>query len=312
MFEQPQKIIKNINSYITLELFPITQNKHTDKLNSYFATMLLNAINNLGIIPNNDQVRYVNYLNTKRSFILTTVGRKNYHLAVKFHENFSWIYEIRRWSGHEPCCARSHATGLGLPEPELKMSMQSTTSQYTTTNTIPCQRCFLEYADKPQVYIDKVVENNRINLSVHELRDQNTIAAHTIILLASGFKPFNDELTSEERAYISYHERLQMVQSQLNSIKEVKVLADQLIANTNAQAESEFVDDGESNSSTANIMVLNTVCRTMTVALEQIETNLLKLDVGKVDYNTLFGNAEFIVTYKRHLQALEFAYMFNY
>lgn len=312
MLEQPKKIIHKLNAFITLEIFPITQNKHTDKLSSYYATMLINSINNLGIIPDGDKVRYVNYLNTKRSFILTTLKRKNYHMAIKFHENFSWIYEIRRWSGHEPCCARAHATGLGLPEPELKMAQQHNTSLYTTTNTIPCQRCFLEYSENPNEYINKVAKDNRLNLSLDDLRDQNTVAAHTIVLLASGYKPYSAELTEEEREFISLNERRQMVQSQLNSIKEVKILAEQLIANSNAQAESEFVDEVGSNSSTANVMVMNTVCRTMMAALEQIETNLLKLDVSKVDYNKLFGNAEFIVTYKRHLQALEFAYMFNY
>lgn len=304
----PHKTTTPVNSLVSVELFEFGSSKRHSVMRSFDATTMKKTIMQLGLLPDFQMVSYVNYLPSKRSFIVSTTTNRHYHLRPIFSHGFSWIYELRRRIGMPHCCARAHATGEGLPDEALRRSHQEAHGIFASSDAIPCQRCFMSYSAHPEVYIERMIADNTINIQAAELKDSNLITYRTIMALLQRRDSFNALLPAAERFLISCGELTQLRQSILRQVNDIKNTATEMMRMTDEGAENDFV--GVEGTLPVDL-VTNTITRASLSSLEVFGESVEKLDITKSNYTNMFTAQEYVSVFRKQLQAMEFAHVLH-
>lgn len=305
---KPIKHITPINSLVSVELFEFGNSRRHATMRPEDASALKRTINNLNLMPDYQIVNFVNFLPSKRSFIISTTSNRHYHMRPIFSTGFSWIYETRRRIGMPHCCARAHATNEGMPDDQLRRAYQYAYGIFASSDAIPCQRCFLEYVNKPEVYIQRMISMNSINITAADLKDYNLITYRTLIAILSRKFSANDALGANERYLISCGELTNMKQSIIRQVAEIKSLAESMV---------EFTDDAAADDwsgSTGDLpvdLVTNTIARTSLNSLDVFGDAVQAIDISKSSYSNMFTAQEYIHVFRKQLQSMEFAHVLH-
>ncbi len=290
-----------ISSNVNLEVFEFGHSKRQQAMNPQDAVMLKNTLGRMDILE--DPISYINYIPIKRSFIVSTTTNRHFHMRLILGKGFSWIYEYRRRIGMPQCCAYAHATGQGLPSPELKRANQRTYGIFEAADIIPCQRCMIQYGSDPYQYINHMVAHSTIGITGQDVRNSNVIAQRTIIsLLTNPQTSPNLELRGDFSAGLG---DLHQLQSSIYTIcTQVREKIEQLIDTTNKGAEEEWEGDGI----LPNNLICNTSVRSQLAVVKTIEEAASKLNGPDITYDEAFMVMEYASLVRRNVQSVEFTY----